>query len=67
MLANAKNVTLMDYCILKVAFQAKQNLQDPELPAQKAREALKLLHLGQQTMRRLKRQGIHLPEIDLSV
>jgi hypothetical protein len=62
-----KTLTVYEYCIVKAAIQAKENLKDPHLHLRgEIRKNLKLLRLGQEVLARVRGRGAEVPEIDLS-
>ena len=59
-------LTAWNYAIIAAALQAKRELLEPNLNAQEIRQRLTLLRLGRQVVAQFQREGVHLPEIDLT-
>jgi hypothetical protein len=64
--AEKKIVSPWQYAIITAALQAKQWLLEGGLKEVEIRECFSLLELGQSVVARLQRDGIQLPQIDLS-
>jgi hypothetical protein len=59
-------LTAWNYAIVHAALQAKRELLEGNLNAREIRRRLTLVRLGRQVVAQLQREGVHLPEIDLT-
>ena len=62
-----RDLSIIEYAIIRVACQAKEQLADPSLHLRgEIRKNLHSLRLGQELLVRLEREGLDLPPVDLS-
>ena len=59
-------LTAWNYAIIAAALQAKRELLERSLNAREIRRHLTLVRPGRQAVAQLQREGVHLPEIDLT-
>jgi hypothetical protein len=59
-------LTAWNYAIIAAALQAKRELPEPNLNGREIRQRLTLMRLGRQVVEQLRREGIEIPEIDLT-